>query len=76
VPAYACYMAGLDYREDDVTRRLAEPAQHRRHGCIGNHANLLAGGRDLLLTSRDQPMALSELTIRLKEVRGSSRGSV
>ena len=68
VPAYACYMVGLDYREDDVTRRLAEPVLHRRYGCfgyIGNHANLLSGGRDLLRTSRDQPTALSELTIDL-----------
>jgi hypothetical protein len=68
VPAYACYMAGLDYREGDVTRRLAEPALHRRYdcfGCIGNHAILLSGGRDLLRTSRDQTKALCELTVRL-----------
>jgi len=68
VPAYACYMAGLDYREDDVTRRLAEPALHRRYGCfgcIGNHAIVLSGGRDLLRTSRDQTTALFELAVRL-----------
>lgn len=79
VPAYACYMAGLDYREDDVTMRLAEPALHRRHGCsgyVGNHANVLSCGRDLLRTSRDGPMALSELVMRLKQVRGCGRGSV
>lgn len=77
MPAYACYMAGLDYREDDVTRRLAGPALHRRYGCsgyIGNHANLLSGGRDLLRTSRDQPMALSDLITRLEQERGSSQG--
>jgi len=68
MPVYACYMAGIDYREDDVTRRLAEPALHRRYGCfgyVGNHAKLLSGGRDLLCTSRDWPASLTELTIGL-----------